>query len=207
MAQLSAWQDYAAHKLYLQQIAIPLTVRNNIRILPGKTGILALTPCLNKTSFTPRHTIIGKGIAYVKPLDQDLPLRPIEIEFENNHCCIEVHNTSDSTVEFLYGQEMAYFDVRSKGLVQINNSKHFPIDRYLHDRMTPATLSPSPLAYEKLIHPAKMPCITTHTELPIDDMNKSTPDDKYPWIDPDDVRRNMTDKEILQMKSILKIQY
>ena len=43
MAQLSAWQDYAAHKLYLQQISIPLTVRNNIQILPGKTGILALT--------------------------------------------------------------------------------------------------------------------------------------------------------------------
>ena len=51
----------------------------------------------------PRHTIIGKGIAYVKPLDQTLPLRPIEIEFEKNHCCMEVHNTSDSTVEFLYG--------------------------------------------------------------------------------------------------------
>ena len=30
MAQLSAWQNYAAHKLYLQQILIPLTVRNNI---------------------------------------------------------------------------------------------------------------------------------------------------------------------------------
>ena len=44
MAQLSAWQDYAAHKLYLQQILIPLTVRNNIQILPGKTGVLALTP-------------------------------------------------------------------------------------------------------------------------------------------------------------------
>ena len=43
MAQLSAWQDYAAHKLYLQQISVPLTVRNNIRILPGKTGILTLT--------------------------------------------------------------------------------------------------------------------------------------------------------------------
>ena len=43
MAQLSAWQDYAANKLYLQQISIPLTVRNNIWILPGKTGILTLT--------------------------------------------------------------------------------------------------------------------------------------------------------------------
>ena len=147
---------------------------------------------------------MGKGIACVKPLDQTLPLRPIEIEFENNHCCMEVHNTSDSTVEFLYGQEMAYFDARSKGLVQINNSKHFPIDQYLHDRMTPATLSPSPVAYEKPIHPAEMPCITTCTELPIDDTNKSTPDDKYPWLDPDDPRRNMTDKEILRMKLNLK---
>ena len=133
----------------------------------------------------------------MKPLDQNLLLRPIEIEFENNCCCIEIHNTSDSTVKFLHGQEMAYFDARSKGLVQINNLKHFPIDQYIHDRMTPATLSPSPLAYEKLIHPAEMPHITTCTELPIDDMNKSTPDNKYPWLDPDDIRRNMTDKEIL----------
>ena len=181
-----------------------MTLRNNVRILPRKTGIVTLTLQPNKTSFTPRHTIIGKGIAYVKPLDQTLPFRPIGIEFENNHCCMEVHNTSDSTVEFLYGQEMAYFDARSKGLVQMNNSKYFPIDQYLHDRMTPTTLSPSPLAYKKLIHPAKMPHITTHTELPIGDTNKSTPDDKYPWLDPDDPRRNMTDKEILQMKLNLK---
>ena len=129
----------------------------------------------------------------MKPLDQNLPLRPIEIEFENNHCCIEIHNTSDSTVEFLHGQEMAYFDARSKGLVQ-----------YLHDRMTPATLSPSPLAYEKPIHSTEMPHITTHTEMPIDDTNKSTPEDKYPCLDPDDISRNMTDKEILQMKLNLK---
>ena len=43
MAQLSAWQDYTANKLYIQQISIPLTVRNNIQILPRKTGILTLT--------------------------------------------------------------------------------------------------------------------------------------------------------------------
>ena len=104
MAQLSAWRDYVAHKLYLQQISIPFTIRNNICILPGKTGVVSFTLRPNKTSFTPRHTIIGKGIAYVKPLDPNLTLRPIEIEFENNHCCIEIHNTSDSTVEFLLGK-------------------------------------------------------------------------------------------------------
>ena len=133
-----------------------------------------------------------------------LPLRPIEIEFENNHCCIEIHNTSDSTVEFLHGQEMAYLDARSKGLVQTNNSKHFPIDQYLHDRMTPATLSPTPLACEKPIHPTEMPHITTCTELLVEDTNKSILDDKYPWLESDDIRRNMTDTEILQMKLNLK---
>ena len=60
MAQLSAWQDYVAHKLYLQQILMPMTVRNNIQILPGNTGVVSLTLQLNKTSFTPRHTIIAK---------------------------------------------------------------------------------------------------------------------------------------------------
>ena len=69
MAQLSAWQDYASHKLYIQQISVPLTVRNNVWALPGKTGVVSLTLQPNKTSFTPRHTITGKGIAYVKPFD------------------------------------------------------------------------------------------------------------------------------------------
>ena len=99
---------------------------------------------------------------------------------------------------------MAYFDARSKGLVQMNNSKHFSLDQYLHDRMTPATLSPTPLAYGKPIHPTEMPRITTCTELPVDDTNKSTLDDKYPWLDPDDIRSNMTDIEILWMKLNLK---
>ena len=68
----------------------------------------------SKTSFVPCHTITGKGITYVRPLDLTLPLRPVEIEFENYRCCLEVCNTLDSTVEFQYSQEVAYFDARSK---------------------------------------------------------------------------------------------
>ena len=70
--------------------------------------------------------------------------------------------------------------------------------------MTPATLSPTPLAYEKLIHPTEMPRISTCTELSADDTYKPTPDDKYPWLESDDIRRNMTDSEILRMKLNLK---
>ena len=74
-AQLSAWQDYASRQLFIQQISIPLMVTNNVRVLPGHTGIVSLVLKPNKTSSVPHHMIIGKGIAYVKPLDPTLALR------------------------------------------------------------------------------------------------------------------------------------
>ena len=114
LAHLSAWQ-----------ISIPTVAKNNVRILQGNTRIILAALKTGKTTFTPRNTIMGKGIAYVCPFDTTLPLRPNEVEFKNNKCCIEIHNSSDSTVEFLFGNETAYFDARSKGLVQANNSKHF----------------------------------------------------------------------------------
>ena len=150
---------------------------------------------LSKTSFVTHHT--GKGSAYARPFNLTLPLRPVEIEFENTRCCLEVCNTLDSTIEFQYSHEVAYFDAISKGLVQINNSKHFPIVQYLHDKVTPATLSPKPLAYDKPIDPAEMPCISTCTEMTIEDTNVPTHSDKYPWSDPDDKQWHMTDAEIL----------
>ena len=51
LAQLSAWQDYASKQLYIQQISIPLIAKNNVKILPGQTGIISLALKLNKTSF------------------------------------------------------------------------------------------------------------------------------------------------------------
>ena len=100
----------------------------------------------------------------------------------------------------MFGNEIAYFDARSKGLVQANNSKHFSIDQYLHDRVTPAALSPKLLAYDKPIHPSEMPRISTCTDTVTDDTNVPIKDNKSPWLDPDDKRRHMTGAEILRLK-------
>ena len=40
-AHLSAWQDYAVNKLYIQRISIPLMAKNNVRILPRQMGIVS----------------------------------------------------------------------------------------------------------------------------------------------------------------------
>ena len=42
-------------------------------------------------------------------VNQPKHFRPVEIEFENNRCCLEVCNTSDSTTEFQYGHEVCIF--------------------------------------------------------------------------------------------------
>ena len=174
------------NKLYIQQISIPIVTKNNVRILPGHTRITSAVLKTGKSTFIPRNIIMGKGVAHVRPLNKTLPLRPIEIELENNKYCLEIHNSSDSIVKFLFGNEIAYFYARSKGLVQTNNSKHFPINQYLHDRVTPATLSPKPLAYDKPIDPSEMPRILTCTDIITDNTNVPTKDDKYPWLDTDD---------------------
>ena len=201
LVQLSAWQDYASRQLFIQQISIPLASKNNVRILPSQTGIMSLALKLRKHLLSHATQSLEKAL-HVRPLDLTLPLSPVEIEFENNRCCLEVCNTSDSTIEFQYSHEVAYFDARSKGLVQNYNLKHFPIDQYIHDRVTPATLSPKPTAYDKPIDPAEMPYISTCTEITTEDTNIPTQDDKYPWLDPDDKQRHMTNAEILQMKLI-----
>ena len=45
-----------------------------------------------------------------------------------------------------------------------------------------------------------MPRILTCTDTITDDTNVPTKDDEYPWLDPDDKRRHMTDAEILRHK-------
>ena len=110
VALLSAWQDYASKKLYMQQISIPLVVKNDVRILPGCTGIVSAALKTSRTSFTPQKTIMGKGVAYVRPFDMTLPLRPTEVELENNKCCLEIHNSSESTVKFTFSNEIGYFN-------------------------------------------------------------------------------------------------
>ena len=165
---------------------ILIVAKNNVRILPGCTGIVSAALKTGRSTFILRNTIMDQGVAYVRPFDKMLPLRPIEIELENNKCCLEIYNSSDSVVKFIFGKEIAYFNARSKGLVQANNSKHFPINQYLHDRVTPSTLSPESLAYDKPIDLSEMPRISTCTDTITDDTNAPTKDDKYPWLDPDD---------------------
>ena len=67
LAHLSAWQNYANNKLYIQQISIQIVAKNKVRILLGNTRIISTALKMGKTTFTPRNTIMGTGVTYVRP--------------------------------------------------------------------------------------------------------------------------------------------
>ena len=59
---------------HIQQISIPLVAKNNVRNHPGHTRIVSAALKTGKTTFTPRNTIIGKGVAYARLFDTTLSL-------------------------------------------------------------------------------------------------------------------------------------
>ena len=58
----------------------------------------------------------------------------------------------------------------------------------MHDRVTPSTLSPKPIAYDKPIDPSEMPRISTCSDTIMDDTIVLTKDDNYPWLDLEDIK-------------------
>ena len=62
LAQLSAWQDYASKWLYIQQIFIPLIAKNNVQILPSKTGFISLAIKPSKTSLSHIIQLLEKAL-------------------------------------------------------------------------------------------------------------------------------------------------
>ena len=62
LVQLSAWQDYTSRQLFIQQISIPLVAKNNVRILPGQTGIVSLALKPSKTSLSYATQLLEKEL-------------------------------------------------------------------------------------------------------------------------------------------------
>ena len=92
----------------MQQISIPIEAKNNVGIFPGHTGIVSATLKIGKATLTPRNTIMGKGVAFIRPFDSTLPLWPITVKLENNKCCLEIHDSLNSTVEFTFGKDRLF---------------------------------------------------------------------------------------------------
>ena len=206
LQELAAWQDYTANTIFIAQISIPLVAMQAVNIPPGEAKQITMRLRFNSCSYNTLEDFCGRGIIYTKhPHDPFMPYVASEVTIINNKAQIKIRNTLESNINIKENEIVAYLDCRSKGKFLTLEAEHERNEQvydilFNEHEIVHKTLTPEPIAKERIMHPCEAPRIAQRTQTQIDDTNICTKEDKLPWLEKDDPRRKMTDKEILKNK-------
>ena len=123
--------------------------------------------------------------------------------FHNDRTLITLENTTGQTQYISKGAKVAVLDMRSKDGGMTNFEWDIPTDDegnlVLYAHTFASSLEPTNLANED-------PLLQAETKIDVsptpkeDKIETGENEDPYPWLDSDDLRRKMTDEEILRLK-------
>ena len=130
------------------------------------------------------------GLAIIKIIDGSTYTTLLEkLKFTHNKAVLDIKNTGKETMILRPKEMIGIVDIRSlgyykmkQGILQQNLSRYYRFEEA-----------------EKLCEYFNKSVDTMKKE-----REQTTPTDKYPWLDPEDERRNMTDREILEKYIDLK---
>ena len=133
------------------------------------------------------------GLAIIKIIDGSrYTTLLVKLKFTHNKAVLDIKNTGKETMIFRPKEMIGIVDIRSlrhykikQGILQQNLSRYYRFEEA-----------------EKLCEYFNKFVDTLKKE-----REQTTPTDKYPWLDPEDERRNMTDREILEKYIDLKNSY
>ena len=175
---------------------------HDIELLPNRTMAVEMIAD-HHTHFRNSKLIQGIGIVWVWSNDLSKLLQPIAATFHNDKTIVSFHNATGVTQCISKGAVVGILDMRSKDGGITNFEWDIPVDDegniVLYAHTFVSSLEPTKLANED-------PLLQAQTKIDVLETPKEcvTPehqsDDPYPWLDSDDPRRKMTDKEILRLK-------
>ena len=132
---------------------------------------------------------------------------------ENNKIVVQITNTSDVLWEKKPGEILGFLDARSLGYFHVSRDM---LQRYVEssfkDHVSLLSEQETDTYFEKLnddhrelVHFAQQQVAAmskstklVHRDTPVSDGQPNDDIDPWPWLEPDDPRRNMTDREILE---------
>ena len=130
------------------------------------------------------------GLALIKSIDQGTySTLLIKLKFTHNKAVLDIKNAEKDTMILRPKEMRGIVDIRSlgyykikQGILQQNLSRYYRFEE------------------------AKKLCeyFNKFVDTFKKDREQTTPIDEYPWLDPEDERRNMTDREILEKYIVLK---
>ena len=221
MVQLQITHNYNTSEIYIPYQSINVRLTNKVLIPPNtKVRCHGRLDRFEKDG-QPCH-ISGRAIFWAYISSRYKPYIPLLVDIHQHTIVFTVYNRGRNTKTLHVGDRVGCIDVRSKdgsitrnlGYYTLQNLTEYAI--FTHDvrfSELPGSYDHAAMAsaLEKIDFANESPADQKQNRLIISDkptkqsLNEirrldSLKTDKYPWLDPNDPRRNMTDLEILKLK-------
>ena len=199
--QMHAIQLYDKRQLYIAINTYSLEIVKDTTVNPGKRKTVTVR-IKSKDPKMKEVNVQGDAISWIKTSKSGYPFQPVVTEFTNNLTTVEFANASPVIRHLKPGETIGYLDLRSKDRSLADVQWLIPVNRegdyivYGHTAMFSSAIERRFLA-EKDNRKQRNNRLD-YVDKPIVDLkpvNKT--EDPYPWLDKDDPRRQMTDRDIL----------
>ena len=199
--QMHAIQLYDKRQLYIAINTYSLEIVEATTIIPGKRKTVAVR-IKSRDPKMKEVKVQGDAISWIKTSNPGYPLQPVVTEFTNNLTTVEFANASSVIRHLKPGETIGYLDLRSKDgsladvqwLIPVNREGDYIV--YGHTATFGSAIERQFLADEDGMKQKNNRL--DYVDKPIIDPKPvDKTDDPYPWLDREDPRRQMTDRDIL----------
>ena len=201
--QMQVIQLYDKRQILIKINAIPLVLMEGVMINFNQ-NITVMAKLLVTDPALKCKPIQGEAVSWITTNRDGFPFVPVVSEYISNKTSIGFRNNSFTTQSLRKGQIIGYLDLRSKDGSLTRMQWLIPMNHNMHDYILYGHTFASALEKQALAQEDAEKQLNNQFKVrgvPIK-VSKTTiiGDDPYPWLDKDDPRRNLTDRQILEDK-------
>ena len=197
MYELEGGPNFGTLSFHFLMRSIPLKAMTEVTIKPGDSKLYGIQMLAVPPDFTG-----GTGVIKMRSENQGFLPQTLKLEVDKRgRGLIRAHNDGECPWTINRGETMGSIDMRSLGYFHISRDT---IVENLEDQCRFLTEEETCEYFCKLIDDHNELCDVVNTRLKRrydrtnNDTNMTTQDDPYPWLEPDDPRRSLTDQQIIE---------
>ena len=197
MYELEGGPNFGTLSFHFLMRSIPLKAMTEVTIKPGDSKLYGIHMLAVPPDFTG-----GTGVIKLRSENPGFLPQTLKLEVDKRgRGLIRAHNGGISPWIINKGETMGSIDMRSLGYFHISRDT---IVENLEDHCRFLTEEETCEYFCKLIDDHNELCDVVNTRLKRrydrhdNDTNMTTQDDPYPWLEPDDPRRSLTDQQIIE---------
>ena len=203
--QLQAIQLYDKKQVLVRMNAIPIIATQGLNIAPNMKQTITAKLSITDEALE-RKPIQGDAVSWITTNRDGFPYIPVVTPYHKNQTVIAFKNNSEYKQSIKKGQIIGFLDLRSKDgslakmqwLIPMTHQSH---DYILYGHAFASAIEPHPLAEEDIEKQLNNRLEIRSTPIVDKPLTKNqTNQDPFPWLDKNDPRQSLTNRQILESK-------